>query len=263
MVPVLPCLLAASAHGAFTGAVVEDVGNPTPGETTWRVYAVFDAADDRLLWVGGDPDHRLFHFVTDTIIVNHGGAFAGLKQEDFAGHPLSGLYDTWVTIKHDVFAGNDTNYDLCFPCIGCGSCIGVRIVGIELCDYDDEGWFDMNPSSPALPDAKGRIVIAQFTVADTSSGERGRFWLDGTAEWLDNSGAIHRAGFRVATTCDGDVDASGTVAFADLLRILARWGTCSSPGYCLPHCPEDLDRSSDVGIADLLLVLSNWGPCAP
>ena len=43
---------------------------------------------------------------------------------------------------------------------------------------------------------------------------------------------------------------------ADLLVILASWGSCAgSP------CPQDLDDDDVVGFGDLLLALSSWGPC--
>ncbi len=57
-----------------------------------------------------------------------------------------------------------------------------------------------------------------------------------------------------APPCPGDVDASGHVAFADVLAILAIWGPCEA-------CPEDIDGDGDVGFADVLRVLGDWGPC--
>ena len=54
--------------------------------------------------------------------------------------------------------------------------------------------------------------------------------------------------------CAADVDGDGTVAFGDVIAILAAWGPC-------PACPEDLDGSGDVGLPDLLAVLTAWGDC--
>lgn len=54
--------------------------------------------------------------------------------------------------------------------------------------------------------------------------------------------------------CPGDIDASGSVGFPDLLRVLSSWGPCVG-------CPEDLDDDGQVGFSDLLVVLSQWGPC--
>ncbi|MHC4414135.1 MAG: M12 family metallo-peptidase [Planctomycetota bacterium] len=53
--------------------------------------------------------------------------------------------------------------------------------------------------------------------------------------------------------CPWDLDDSGTVDIADLLELLANWGT---PG------PGDFDSSGMVDIGDLLTLLANWGLCS-
>jgi hypothetical protein len=55
--------------------------------------------------------------------------------------------------------------------------------------------------------------------------------------------------------CPADVDDSGDVGFADLLAVLAAWGSCTP-------CAEGIDGDGTVGFADLLVVLAAWGPCA-
>ncbi|MBT8484496.1 MAG: hypothetical protein HKO59_10780 [Phycisphaerales bacterium] len=57
--------------------------------------------------------------------------------------------------------------------------------------------------------------------------------------------------FEIA--CPEDLDESGDVGFADLLRVLARWGQAGGP--------EDLDEDGTVGFGDLLRILANWGVC--
>ena len=59
----------------------------------------------------------------------------------------------------------------------------------------------------------------------------------------------------ITPACPGDVDGSGTIDFADLLAVLAAWGSCG-------ECPEDLDGNGEVGFSDLLTILANWGGCA-
>jgi hypothetical protein len=44
------------------------------------------------------------------------------------------------------------------------------------------------------------------------------------------------------------------VDFSDLLALLAAWGDCPPAEYC----PADVDGSGSVGFADLLRLLSNW-----
>ncbi len=53
--------------------------------------------------------------------------------------------------------------------------------------------------------------------------------------------------------CEGDTDNDGLVDLADLLNVLANWGTTDPAG--------DADNDGDVDLGDLLAVLSNWGGC--
>ena len=57
-----------------------------------------------------------------------------------------------------------------------------------------------------------------------------------------------------APACEGDLDESGEVDFADLVSLLAAWGPC-------PGCPQDLNASGAVDFSDLVSLLSAWGPC--
>ena len=57
-----------------------------------------------------------------------------------------------------------------------------------------------------------------------------------------------------APPCPADIDASGHVAFADLLALLQAWGLCDS-------CPEDVDGNGSVGFSDVATMLVAWGPC--
>ncbi|MHC4415617.1 MAG: M43 family zinc metalloprotease [Planctomycetota bacterium] len=54
--------------------------------------------------------------------------------------------------------------------------------------------------------------------------------------------------------CREDLNGDGFVGIADLLALLAAWGT--NPGG-----PPDFNGDGNVGVADLLLLLSAWGPC--
>jgi phosphodiesterase/alkaline phosphatase D-like protein len=54
--------------------------------------------------------------------------------------------------------------------------------------------------------------------------------------------------------CPGDLDRDGSVAFGDLLRLLAAWGPCDL-------CAADLDADGVVAFRDLLLLLARWGAC--
>ena len=58
----------------------------------------------------------------------------------------------------------------------------------------------------------------------------------------------------VSTLCPGDVVPDGVVNDADLAKILANWGPCSS-------CPEDINGDGQVDAEDLAYVISGWGVC--
>lgn len=51
----------------------------------------------------------------------------------------------------------------------------------------------------------------------------------------------------------GDLNGDGVVDVADLLLLLAAWGTCPQP------CPADLNGDGVVDVADMLILLANWG----
>jgi hypothetical protein len=63
--------------------------------------------------------------------------------------------------------------------------------------------------------------------------------------------------FDLSTTpdCPADIDGSGTAGTADLLALLASWGT-ATPG---PYQGGDTTGDATVGTADLLVLLAAWG----
>lgn len=57
--------------------------------------------------------------------------------------------------------------------------------------------------------------------------------------------------------CPSDLTRDGTVDFADLLELLAAWGSCPAQG----PCAADIDDDDEVGFQDLLALLGAWGRC--
>lgn len=199
--------IAGAAHGDFTGVTAVDIGNPNAGETTYRLHAHFTSPTDQLLAVSGHAQITPIIFTTNTVLINDGGTFAGQVEEDFAAFPNSGLYDSWVTIAHSVFAGNDTAYSPGFDPLG------AYIQGSSW-SIADEGWFDTNPATSALGTS---ILIAQFTVADTEDGAAGDVTLQGTVAWQPGPGELTSEFFLVTT-----VPAPGALALLALAGCVGR-----------------------------------------
>ena len=59
---------------------------------------------------------------------------------------------------------------------------------------------------------------------------------------------------NLAITCTEDITEDLDIGFADLLEILAQWGTADPLA--------DLDNDQDVGFSDLLQLLAKWGKCS-
>ena len=81
----------------------------------------------------------------------------------------------------------------------------------------------------------------------------------GTPRCINDIGVIvnsHADGAMILTPrrISGDVTADCRVGFADLIAILATWGSCDVP------CNADLDGNQQVGVNDLLKVLTHWTP---
>ena len=165
--------LAVSASGQFINVTIEDfaAGAP-PGFETFRVVAHFGGPDIVHAW-GGLPDEgALVFFTHDGVdLLNAGGGFGGLKQEDFAGFPISALYDSWLTVGSTEFAGNQTDYTPGF--IGSDG-VTAAVVGNAFSETDGLV-FDSDPTSPIFgPD----VVLAQFTVPEGTG-----LWMEGVIAW--------------------------------------------------------------------------------
>ncbi len=146
--------------------VTADVGTPE-GFVTYRVVANFDGMDQVLAWGGLPGVDPLLFFTGGGDLLNAGGKYAGLKEEDFAAFPISEAYDSWVTVGATELAGNQTDYS------GFGSDgIHAVIVGSSL----KNGFvFDSDPTSPVLGP---EVALAQFTLPENNG-----FHLEGGIAW--------------------------------------------------------------------------------
>jgi hypothetical protein len=155
------------------------------------------------------------------------GMIPGPEDADVAYTCIQGLDVFGQPPHHDnigddpVFAGED-NYRLCTgsPCIDAGN---TDDVPADVFDVDDDLDF-----SEAMPDRdmKGRLMPDE----ETGPVDMGAYE------------------FRCYADFDGDCD----VDTADLLFLLAAWGTPDG----------DVDGDGDTDTADLLLLLGAWGSCS-
>ena len=82
-------------------------------------------------------------------------------------------------------------------------------------------------------------------VADISMGRT----PDGGETWMTFDEPT--PGSANAADCPADLDGDGIIGFADLLTLLAAWGTPAG----------DVDGDGVTGFSDLITVLAAWGSC--
>ncbi|MDY7107664.1 MAG: hypothetical protein SYC29_03415 [Planctomycetota bacterium] len=118
--------------------------------------------------------------------------------------------------------------------------------------------FDLNRiTQVSLTDlATGETFTAQPDGWYLEGGEAGGFPTPTGFRFFAGSGTVegNSAVFDniiIAPPCPGDLDGDGTVNTADLLSLLASWGTPCG----------DVDGNGDTNTADLLDLLANWGDC--
>ena len=78
--------------------------------------------------------------------------------------------------------------------------------------------------------------------------------LGGDDDWFVDDVCVAAVGDCPQLLECPDLDGDGTVGTADLLDLLAQWG--SDPGG-----PPDYDGDGIVSTSDLLKLLGAWGPC--
>ena len=95
----------------------------------------------------------------------------------------------------------------------------------------------------------------KFGFAVGLDGETAIVGAFGRDDLGDDSGAAYMIDVGRACECIADIDGTGVVDFADLLLLLAQWGSCP------PVCLGDLDGDGTIDFRDLLMLLAAWGPC--
>ena len=124
---------------------------------------------------------------------------------------------------------------------------GLGFMFDEFGDHEVVGHLGVSHGSTTLmffrpKDKVGIIVLAN-----------GESFLNET-RWTAWEAIAERLFEEFNALCPWDLDANASVGVADLLALLAQWGT--DPGG-----PPDFDGNGNVGVSDLLALLANWGPC--
>jgi hypothetical protein len=132
-----------------------------------------------------------------------------------------------------------------------------------LVEYSTNGstWSNLETVGPTGPEVNGGWVRVSWEL-DGIIGDASQLQLRFTASDVGaDTQSVVEAGVDAllisATECNdagvpGDADGDGQVNVADILAVIAAWGTSCN------NCTEDLDGSGIVDVADLLLVIANW-----
>ncbi len=121
---------------------------------------------------------------------------------------------------------------------------------------DGSGWVQLEQVGPESPPASWETVSFELSAfIEMTSAVQVRF----TASDLNNPSIVEAAidqfrieGLPCAGECPGDATGDFTVGLADLLDVLANWGSDGADG-------ADVTGDGSVGLPDLLDVLANWG----
>jgi len=105
----------------------------------------------------------------------------------------------------------------------------------------DSSWTLQEFDISAVADDEPTVYL-RWTMGSTDGGWRYCGW---------NIDDVQLLAFECSESCPGDFDGDGDVDTADLLFLLAAWGTPNG----------DMDDDGDTDTADLLALLAAWGEC--
>jgi hypothetical protein len=179
---------------------------------------------------------------------------------------VPGDYGVWaeqlaeLAARFEVFYGDtfingihtSTDHDLTNPILdgahGTVKLISAASCNNELTSTNDD--FEVAASWVPGPPALGYIQVGAGEV----------IFLTDFNTWdsdmiADHDNEIFWLNLFALPECITDLNGDGSTGTADLLDLLAAWGT-KVPGH-----PADFNGDSFVSTGDLLILLGNWGPC--
>jgi len=155
----------------------------------------------------------------------------------------SGMY-IWsassdVAIQNCVFEANEASQT--GAAIRCNASTAI----ISNCSFTHNDSNVSNGAALALNAASSATELGNSTFCNNNP-----YHIEGT---YVNSGenTFHAL---CAGDCPADLNNDGTVNVADLLDLIAAWGTCND-------CAADFDGDGTVAVADLLTLIAAWGNC--
>ena len=207
------------------------------------------------------------------------------------GGPALGASHLWVI--NEIFSNADGTIQFIEMKECCGADNEINLFGKWMFSMATQNWFvfpeNLPPDSTAnkhlllatpcfaaLPGAPTPDYIIDENFVDLVA-DRVRYFLFSALEFgpgdlpTDGIHSLHRDVIEppvnsptnfddetgsVEAPCNAaDLDFSGAVGIADLLSLLAAWGTDRG------DCPPDLNSDGTVGVGDMLIMFANWGPC--
>ena len=177
-------------------------------------------------------------------------AFMGCSIQDNTADYGGGIFNdaTTITISGSTVCSNTPDQLNGSYQDGGGNCVS------EICDSDSDGVYDCIDQCPGVDDidSDGDGVM---DCIDQCPNDPNKVYPDVCGcgvpdEDVDENGIID----CLEPDCVADLDADGDVDVADLLTLIAAWGTCDG-------CSADFDGDNDVDVADLLTLIAAWGAC--
>lgn len=244
-------IASAGAGASFDGLVLTSESNGF-GLLVCRVHAQFTSPDDRLLAVYGISGAPVsVAAIGGTFYQNPFGSDLPPGHHLFAAFP-SLEFDTFVTIGAAIQEEDSTFLAPGWPGFGPG----------EL-NVADGAWYLTPKDAPAVPDAQGRVLLAQFSTAD-GLGIEGHFIIEAiVGEQAVRIPISFCHVFLDPCFGSGDLNGDFVVGTEDLLILLGCWGPVSGRETPCVLADEQGDANGIVGTVDLLALLEDWTSIDP
>lgn len=157
----------------------------------------------------------------------------------------------------DLFLGSSVDCDGDGVPDECGNdCNGNGVA--DECDLREGTSSDLDGDGvpdDCQPDCNGNLVPDGLDIDLGTSPDCNANGVPDECDAGTTSPDVNADGVPDECQCLADGNRSGTINFADLIDLLAHWGSCPQP------CPWDVNGDGEVGFTDLVYLLAHWGAC--